>query len=205
MHLCVLSLLSLFAIITTPTGAQIKDGSKFHILKSYWPAPPDDDPTSLTTSTSWIACPTSDYNCECFWGGHNDADVQGGKVGGVFFQLRNFCGEDGFLNFYMDATTPENYNFYEANGDGTLLGTCFPQTAWPFTIGSGSQQMQTPWTVCNWMTSPNDVPNLAAEEWDVWDVGNAWQSSRENNFDFVSDYYVCESVSQCLYITGACC
>jgi len=218
MHLGAL-LLSLFAIITTTTGShwQIQDKSQFHILKILWP---NANEWKWGVNTffhpyvyNWIACPTAHFDCTCFWGGENNAHVKG-NVGDAFFQLFNFCGKNA-LNFYLDADCAyyaPSYQFYEAGGDGTVLGKCIPQPSSPFTFGSDSQ-FTTAWTICqNMTTAISNVTNpFAAENTvqnptvtppnfpngsDCTTTCNKNISGRQYwNFDIISDYYVCTSSS----------
>lgn len=214
MHFRVL-LLTLFAIITTARG-QSKDTSAFHILKTYWPVPPpsnevDGVPAPPYTEYSWIACPTSQFDCSCFWGGRYNGNIQG-EVGQPSFQLPGLCST-GQMTFKLD--TEGNYQIW-SDFDASHLGHCVAQNASLFTMGSGSQAISTTWTICNGMKSPNDVPNPLAEKTNLhlelyttppnfMDSISCDQPScvpvqtgNLANYDWVSDYMACYSDAVCL-------
>jgi len=172
----------------------------------------------LASLDNWIACPSANFDCSCFYGAANTAYVQGGSVGQAFFQLLNFCRIDGYLNFFLDADSvldnaAPSYNFYEAKGDGTVLGTCTPQTSHPFSHGALDPESQ--WTVCQNATSPIDFPYPDYEETTTSSYDPALDGSDsppggpgsicipscagtytvEFDFNYVSDYYVCSAPS----------
>ena len=78
------------------------------------------------------ACPSNYYNCNCLKDGDRAAQVlvDGQGVGSLpdsFFSIKaGLCGL-GQLNFYKQGDG--HWDFYVNNGDGTLQGTCYPNSA----------------------------------------------------------------------------
>jgi hypothetical protein len=79
------------------------------------------------------ACPSDYYNCKCLKDGDRAAQVivNGAGVGSLpanFFSVKKgLCGL-GQLNFYK-SSDGKSWNFYQDKGDGTVQGTCYPNTA----------------------------------------------------------------------------
>ncbi|KAJ6440236.1 dyp-type peroxidase [Purpureocillium lavendulum] len=73
-----------------------------------------------------IACPSNEYNCDCFANGKSAALTPGNPGSDSYFQVKaGLCGM-GALSFYKDGN---NYKFYVANGNGNQIGTCYPNSA----------------------------------------------------------------------------
>jgi len=79
-----------------------------------------------------FACPSNNWDCSCFADGNGQIGVNAyGSLslkGVEFFYVdKGLCGM-GQLNFYLndDKTT---YNFYVNDGDGSLQGQCWPNSA----------------------------------------------------------------------------
>jgi hypothetical protein len=95
----------------------------FHI--SLWFTGPNFDP-----NPKWIAFASSDYNCDNFAPSisHSVSNINtlnGGRPLPSFFTFgTDFCGEQYKINFYENSDG--TYDFYQNDGDGALLGTCYP-------------------------------------------------------------------------------
>ncbi|KAF8329643.1 hypothetical protein F5887DRAFT_115510 [Amanita rubescens] len=78
------------------------------------------------------ACPSNYYNCKCLLDGDRAAQVvvnfQGvGLLPDNFFStIAGLCGM-GQLNFYKQGDG--HWDFYVDGGDGSLQGTCYPNSA----------------------------------------------------------------------------
>ena len=90
---------------------------------------------SGVSDESLIACPSNDYTCDCLEGGNRAAKVmvygQGvpGNLPDSFFSVNaGLCGSSQ-LNFYNKGGGI--WEFYQNNGDGSLKGTCYPNSASP--------------------------------------------------------------------------
>ena len=79
-----------------------------------------------------VACPSNDYTCDCLTGGNGAADVvvNGQTVENLpdsFFSVNaGLCGSSQ-LNFYHVGGGI--WDFYQNDGDGSLQGTCYPNSA----------------------------------------------------------------------------
>ena len=76
-------------------------------------------------TSSNVACPSDYWNCNCLAFGDRSADVINGSDN--FFQVEaGLCGM-GTLNFYLNPDHT-SWDFYVDGGDGTLQGTCYPNS-----------------------------------------------------------------------------
>lgn len=75
--------------------------------------------------TSYVACPSDYWNCQCLTDSDRTGSIFNGNPGDSFFSIKSgFCGMDQ-MNFYQDG---DNYDFYINGGDGSKIGTCYPNT-----------------------------------------------------------------------------
>jgi len=108
-------------LLLSPTLADFHIGEQLGV---YGTAP---DPP---TGTKYVACPSNYYNCYCYGSINPDRGVfiQGGQnTGSATFSLHaGLCGM-GQLNFYYQQSKG-GWDFYVNNGDGSLQGTCYPNS-----------------------------------------------------------------------------
>jgi hypothetical protein len=77
-------------------------------------------------SSSYWACPSNYWNCNCFAFGERSAAVEDGSSAGFFRLASGLCGM-GELDFYENSD--KSWTFYVHNGDGSVQGTCYSNTA----------------------------------------------------------------------------
>lgn len=83
--------------------------------------------------TASIACPSNYLNCNCYGQMQDNADRGVGTnpprhdIGGDFSLAAGLCGM-GQLNFYYRSDRGV-WEFYVANGDGKVQGTCYKNSA----------------------------------------------------------------------------
>ena len=88
-------------------------------------------PKEPVETTKYLACPSNYYNCNCYGSVHPDRGVfiQGSQnPGSATFSLDSgLCGM-GQLNFYYQQSKG-GWDFYVNDGDGSLQGTCYSNSA----------------------------------------------------------------------------
>jgi hypothetical protein len=99
----------------------------FHIGTQviYW-SPTSTDPIQ---QTRYLACPSNYYNCNCFGGYSSDRGVvtTQSPASATFSLPAGLCGL-GQLNFYYQQDKG-GWDFYVNDGDGSLQGTCYSNSA----------------------------------------------------------------------------
>jgi hypothetical protein len=76
----------------------------------------------------FVACPSNYFTCDCLVNGDRTAQiVTANPPRGFFHTTGNFCEVTTQLNFY--ERDGGYWQFYENNGDGTLQGTCYSNSA----------------------------------------------------------------------------
>jgi hypothetical protein len=128
-------------------GATVE--ADFHILGNIC-----DSVTGASSSQTWsqnVACPSDQYNCNCFVDGYAGTFDFSGGPGDSFFWMEGICGgpSSGF-NFYQ---TSSGYDFYINGGDGTLQGQCYNNlgtTSWCETFGGSCDSSELIWCSTYW-------------------------------------------------------
>jgi hypothetical protein len=101
-------------ILTLATIGVTEVSANFHI--SYMTS-------FLNAPTRYAACPSNQYNCNCFIGSTTPITTYVAPFG-QFFQLDNgLCGQNYRMNFYLRSGG--YYEFYKENGNGASLGKCY--------------------------------------------------------------------------------
>src|ERR1700733_14773485 len=105
------------AVLTIPSAL-----AAFHVVQGIAPG----------GGAGLAACPSNYYNCKCLVNGDRAAQIvvngQGvGSLSNNFFSIKGgLCGM-GLFNFYKQGDG--HWDFYVDNGDGSLQGTCYSNSA----------------------------------------------------------------------------
>ncbi|KAJ2979736.1 hypothetical protein NQ176_g3069 [Zarea fungicola] len=115
--------------------------ANFHVgIAHKWTNPLSDFPSIEWTTA--IACPSNYLSCKCYGQIADNADRGVGSIGhksdlGNMFSLNSgLCGM-GQLDFYYRSDRGV-WEFYVNNGDGSLQGTCYSNSARDWCVQHGS-------------------------------------------------------------------
>src|SRR3981189_2922839 len=77
----------------------------------------------LLSPKRYAACPSNQYNCNCFTGLFTPLTTYVAPFGHYFQLDKGLCGQDYKMDFYL--RNGGYYEFYQNNGNGASLGTCW--------------------------------------------------------------------------------
>ena len=92
----------------------LQASANFHI--SYMTSP-------IFSPTRYAACPSNQYNCNCFTGLSTPLTTYVAPFGQYFQLASGLCGQNYRMNFYLRSGG--FYEFYKENGNGQSLGKCY--------------------------------------------------------------------------------